>query len=126
MIRAEGGQVIPGGIRMPVYIILIKGWKIRPPLNCNSVEIKGNLVSDDDLSPFVRRTDGFEISIYEASLKEVKSLSKWYIISLALLALAGIIVISWIWNDRDQFEPYATFCLIAVTFIQIATQSRRD
>ncbi|RRC97695.1 hypothetical protein EHS89_16065 [Amphritea balenae] len=123
IVTAEGGQVLAGGIRLPVTVI-ISSWRIRPPNNCTNIELRGNIITEDGTSAFVQTESGHDVSVYEATKRLKGGLTKWNIISLILLAIAEVIVCAWIINDPKEYEPYTAFCLVLVTFIQIASQSR--
>ena len=124
IVRAEGGQVLAGGIRMPVTIIL-ENWKIRPPNNCNNIELRGNIISSDGLSPFTPTQIGHEVSVYEATARQKGGLGFWNKVSLIILVIVELFVVAWIYNTHCELEPYTAFGLVLVTFIQIASQSRR-
>ncbi|NQZ53313.1 MAG: hypothetical protein HRT93_03555 [Piscirickettsiaceae bacterium] len=125
IVITEGGQVLAGGIRLPVTVI-INGWRIRPPDNCTNIELRGNIITEDGSSVFVPTQAGHDVSVYEATKRVRGGLTKWNIISLVLLAIAEVIVCAWIICDPKEYEPYTAFCLVLVTFIQIATQARHN
>lgn len=122
----EGGKLLPGGVKMPEYIILKDGWKIQCPNNCNHVEIYGNLISSDDKSPFVTRPDGHRISYEEVQKLKTKDDIYSFIVSIVLLVIAAVIIIMWIINSPEELEPYSALVLVAFTIIQLIKQARKN
>lgn len=61
--RPIGGQSIGGGQVISPYIELINGWKIKPYEGDHILTVIGNIITDDETSPF-KLTDGeFNVSI---------------------------------------------------------------
>jgi hypothetical protein len=125
IVRSEGGQVLAGGIRLPVTVIM-ESWRIRPPDNCNNVELRGNIIAEDGGSAFVPTTAGHDVSIYEAISRRKGGLTRWNKASLVLLGIAALLVCYWVYSNPAEIERYTAFIVVLVTFIQIATQSRRQ
>jgi len=125
LVKTEGGNIIPGGVKMPVYVILQEGWKIQCPDNCNKVEIYGNLISSDGRAPFVPRPDGHHVSYEEITKIKTKKLSCAFIFSIAILFIAEGIIAKWIYDSPNEMEPYSAFLIVLFTIVQLITQARK-
>ncbi len=62
-ILAIGGQGIGGGQKVSPYIILRYGWKIRPYEGDHTLTIAGNLITDDESSPFTSVLGNYKVVI---------------------------------------------------------------
>jgi hypothetical protein len=60
---AIGGQPIGGGQVVSPYIILQYGWKIRPYEGDHTLTVAGNLITDDETSPFVNVLGDYQVII---------------------------------------------------------------
>jgi len=56
--RPIGGQSIGGGQIISPYIEVINGWKIKPFEGDHILTVVGNIITDDETSPF-KLTDGY-------------------------------------------------------------------
>ena len=122
-VSREGGNVLPGGVVMPVHVILKDGWKVQCPNNCNSVEIYGHLSSSDGEPPFSLRPDGHRISYSEMS--KVKRKNNWVFISSILLLVVALGIISrWIYCEPNEMEPYSAFVIVLFTLVQLIGHSK--
>lgn len=62
-IVAIGGQGIGGGQVISPYIMLRYGWKIRPQGADHTLTVAGNLITDDETSPFTAVLGDFQVII---------------------------------------------------------------
>lgn len=62
-IVAIGGQGIGGGQVISPYIMLRYGWKIRPQETDHTLTVAGNLITDDESSPFVNVLGDYQVTI---------------------------------------------------------------
>lgn len=62
-VLAVGGQAIGGGQVISPYIILRNGWKIRPQEADHTLTVTGNLITDDESSPFADVLGDFQVII---------------------------------------------------------------
>lgn len=60
---AIGGQGIGGGQKVSTYVILRNGWKIRPHEANHTLTVAGNLITDDQTSPFVNVLGNYQVNI---------------------------------------------------------------
>ncbi len=60
---AIGGQGIGGGQKVSTYVILRSGWKIRPQEANHTLTVAGNLITDDETSPFVSVLGNYQVII---------------------------------------------------------------
>ncbi|KKR87639.1 MAG: hypothetical protein UU32_C0004G0004 [Candidatus Woesebacteria bacterium GW2011_GWB1_41_10] len=60
---AIGGQGIGGGQKVSTYVILRNGWKIRPHEANHTLTVAGNLITDDETSPFVNVLGDYQVTI---------------------------------------------------------------
>lgn len=60
---AIGGQAIGGGRVISPYIMLRYGWKIRPHEADHTLTVAGNLITDDETSPFVSVLGNYQVAI---------------------------------------------------------------
>jgi hypothetical protein len=60
---AIGGQAIGGGQIISPYIMLRYGWKIRPYEGDHTLTVAGNLITDDETSPFVAVLGDYQVII---------------------------------------------------------------
>ena len=124
IVSREGGNILPGGVVMPVHVILQDGWKIQCPDSCSSVEIYGHLSSNDGKGPFVSRPNGKTISYLEKNKKNSDSKKWFHRFSVLLLILALIIIIKWIFDYPNQMEPYSAFIIVLFTLVQLIGRSK--
>ena len=125
VVEAEGGNVLPGGVRMPLYVILQNSWKVQCPDNCDRVEIVGTLLSSDGQAPFIARPDGRTISYEKVRRLPRKVVSLGFILSILLLGVAMGFIVRWIRNTPDEMEPYATLLITLFTLVQVIAEARR-
>lgn len=62
-VLAVGGQGIGGGQVISPYIILRNGWKIRPQEADHTLTVTGNLITDDESSPFADVLGDYQVII---------------------------------------------------------------
>lgn len=60
---AIGGNSIGGGQKISSYIIIRNGWKIRPQEADHTLTVAGNLITDDESSPFVNVLGDYQVII---------------------------------------------------------------
>ena len=60
---AIGGQGIGGGKVISPYIMLKYGWKIRPHEADHTLTIAGNLITEDESTPFVNVLGDYQVII---------------------------------------------------------------
>ncbi len=60
---AIGGQSIGGGQKISPYIILRYGWRIRPHEADHTLTVVGNLITDDESSPFVSVLGNYQVTV---------------------------------------------------------------
>src|SRR3989304_2177958 len=60
---AIGGQAIGGGQVISPYIMLRYGWKIRPHEGDHTLTVAGNLITDDETTPFVPVLGDYQVII---------------------------------------------------------------
>lgn len=125
IVKAEGGNILPGGVKMPLHIILLDGWKIQCPNNCDNVEIYGSLLSVDNKPTFVSRPDGHRITYNEINKIKTKEYGWVFILSVLLLLGAEAFIAKWILDKPAEMEPYSAFLVVLFTIIQLATQARK-
>lgn len=58
-----GGNPIGGGQKISTYVVLRNGWKIRPHEADHTLTVAGNLITDDETSPFVSVLGDFQVII---------------------------------------------------------------
>ncbi len=124
LVYSEGGNILPGGVVMPVHVILQNGWKIQCPNNCKKVEIYGHISSSDSQKPFAVRPDGHKIVYEELSKKKAKRFSIIFVISVTLLIIAEFIIAKWIYDSPSEMEPYSAFVIVLFTLIQLIGHSK--
>lgn len=61
--RSVGGDPTVAGQFISSYFFLLNGWKIKPYEGNHTLNINGNIFSEDGLSPFVNTTGNFNVSI---------------------------------------------------------------
>lgn len=62
-LTAIGGQGIGSGQKVSTYVILRNGWKIRPHEADHTLTIAGNLITDDESSPFTSVLGNYQVTI---------------------------------------------------------------
>ncbi len=62
-IIAIGGQAIGGGRVISPYIMLRYGWKVRPQEADHTLTVAGNLITDDESSPFASVLGDYQVII---------------------------------------------------------------
>ncbi len=60
---AIGGQGIGGGQIISPYIMSRYGWKIRPDETDHTLTVSGNLITEDESSPFTNVLGDFQVTI---------------------------------------------------------------
>ena len=60
---AIGGQSIGGGRVISPYIMLRYGWKVRPQEADHTLTVAGNLITDDESSPFTSVLGDYQVTI---------------------------------------------------------------
>lgn len=60
---AIGGQAIGGGQIISPYIMLRYGWKIRPQEADHTLTVAGNLITDDESSPYASVLGDYQVTI---------------------------------------------------------------
>lgn len=83
-IVAIGGQGIGGGQVISPYIMLRYGWKIRPQEADHTLTVAGNLITDDETSPFTSVLGDYQVII--KSIVSANSLTAGVAISASDLA----------------------------------------
>jgi hypothetical protein len=59
--RYLGGDSIGSGQRIASYFFLMNGWKIKPYEGNHTLDILGNLFSDDNSDPFINTIGSFNV-----------------------------------------------------------------
>ena len=59
--RYVGGDAIGGGNRIASYFFLMNGWKVKPFEGNQTLNINGNLFSDDGADPFVPTIGAYNV-----------------------------------------------------------------
>jgi len=62
-IQAVGGNSIGAGQVISPYYILLNGWRIRPHEANHILTVVGNVITDDESSPFIATVGSFNVSI---------------------------------------------------------------
>lgn len=60
---AIGGQPIGGGQVISPYIMLRYGWKVRPYEGDHTLTVAGNLITDDETTPFASVIGDYQVII---------------------------------------------------------------
>lgn len=60
---AIGGQAIGGGRVISPYIMLRYGWRVRPQEADHTLTVAGNLITDDETSPFASVLGDYQVII---------------------------------------------------------------
>lgn len=60
---AIGGQAIGGGRIISPYIMIRYGWKVRPQEADHTLTVAGNLITDDESSPFASVLGDYQVTI---------------------------------------------------------------
>lgn len=89
--RSVGGDAISDIRYLGSTYFLINGWKIRPPEEDISIEIVGNLYSDDGYSPFVPTLGTYNVLISTTTSNLVDSVGTSSELTLDNISLA-------VWN----------------------------
>ena len=56
-----GGDDLGGGIYIPIYVFLKRGWKVRPMEASHQLTITGNLFTEDGSSPLVNTLGNYNV-----------------------------------------------------------------
>lgn len=91
---AIGGQSIGGGKYISPYIMLRYGWKIRPQEADHTLTVAGNLITDDEGSPFVS-----VLGNYQVEIKSIVSANSLTASGTALSASDLTSIINGVWNE---------------------------
>lgn len=81
---AIGGQAIGGGRTISPYIMLQYGWKVRPYEGDHTLTVAGNLITNDESSPFAPVLGDYQVII--KSVVSANSLTAGVAISATDLA----------------------------------------
>lgn len=81
---AIGGQAIGGGQVISPYIMLRYGWKIRPHEADHTLTVAGNLITNDESTPFASVLGDYQVTI--KSIVSANSLTAGVAISAADIA----------------------------------------
>ncbi len=92
---AIGGQAIGGGRFISPYIMLRYGWKIRPHEADHTLTVAGNLITDDETTPFVN-----VLGNYQVEIKSIVSSNSLTASGTALSASDLASIISGVWDER--------------------------
>jgi len=60
---AIGGQAIGGGRVISPYIMIRYGWKVRPQEADHTLTVAGNLITDDESTPFAEVLGSYQVTI---------------------------------------------------------------
>ena len=119
VVASTGGVVLPSGIRTEVHVILNGAWRIQPPDNAQSIEVFGNLHRHDNSDPFAPNTTGNLLPIKETKRQGRTQRVVLHYTAISLVSLALVILALWALCDPINFEPYATFLVVAATLVQL-------
>lgn len=61
--RPVGGEPIGSGQSISPYIIMLNGWKVKPQEANHVLTVLGNIITDDESSPFTATDGNFNVSI---------------------------------------------------------------
>ena len=62
-IRAVGGDPLPGGKSLGSTFFLLYGWKIRPYEASHTMNVTGNLYSEDGTSPYIATVGTYAVAL---------------------------------------------------------------
>ncbi|MDD5416189.1 MAG: hypothetical protein PHE48_04270 [Candidatus Daviesbacteria bacterium] len=114
-IMAIGGQAIGGGQVISPYIVLRYGWKIRPQEADHTLTVAGNLITDDETSPFTSVLGDYQVTI--KSIVSSSSLTAGVAISATDIAnIAG-----GVWDE--PIADHATTGSVGKTLKDIKTRA---
>lgn len=99
---AIGGQAIGGGQFISPYIMLRYGWKVRPFGANHTLTVAGNLITDDESSPFATVLGGYQVTI-----KSIVSSNSLTASGTALSPSDLTSIIHGVWNGTIDAHPTA-------------------
>ncbi len=73
--RSVGGDPLPGGRFLGSTFFLLNGWKIRPFEGDHTLNVQGNLYSEDGASPFARTIGDYNVAISLTTSSLVEGIS---------------------------------------------------
>lgn len=91
---AIGGQAIGGGRVISPYIMIRYGWKVRPQETDHTLTVAGNLITDDETSPFVN-----VLGNYQVEIKSIVSSNSLTASGTALSASDLTSIINGVWDE---------------------------
>jgi len=105
--RFVGGDTLPGDRELGLTYFMINGWKIQPYSGNHTLNIDGNLYSDDGASPYTNAIGGYNVMIISSVSSLVDSSIK-QLPEIEYASYNGGITIDGI-NGTDSAEyPYGT------------------
>ncbi|QQG41625.1 MAG: hypothetical protein HYV90_05735 [Candidatus Woesebacteria bacterium] len=93
-IVAIGGQAIGGGRVISPYIMLRYGWKVRPHEADHTLTVAGNLITDDETTPFAS-----VLGNYQVVIKSIVSSNSLTAAGTALSSSDLTSIISGVWDE---------------------------
>ena len=91
---AIGGQAIGGGRVISPYIMLRYGWKVRPHEADHTLTVAGNLITDDESTPFAE-----VLGSYQVTIKSIVSSNSLTASGTALSPSDLASIINGVWNE---------------------------
>ena len=91
---AIGGQAIGGGRVISPYIMMRYGWKVRPQEANHTLTVAGNLITDDESSPFAS-----VLGNYQVNIKSIVSSNSLTASGTALSASDLASIINGVWDE---------------------------
>lgn len=88
-IRAVGGNPLPGSRTLGSTFFLLYGWKIRPYEASHTMNVIGNLYSEDGTSPYVSTIGTFAIATISSVSSLVESIDNPWETDLSAYTTAG-------------------------------------
>lgn len=119
VVKAKGGVVLPTGLRTPVRVILLGGWRIQCPDGTTTVMLYGSLYTDDNQDPFAPKPDGGKVVVREVTRREVRRRNYLFFGVVATFAIALLIFVIWAITGCDELEPYAGMFLVLAALLQL-------
>lgn len=124
VVTGTGGVVLPSGIRTEIHVILNGKWHIQPPDNARSIEVVGNLHRHDNSDPFSPTTSGKVLPTRQTRRQGRTQRIVLHYIAIFLVTLGLGILAWWAYCEPKNFEPYATFSVVAATLVQLIRNGR--
>lgn len=91
---AIGGQAIGGGRVISPYIMLRYGWKVRPQEADHTLTVAGNLITDNESTPFAE-----VLGNYQVIIKSIVSSNSLTASGTALSPADLTSIINGVWNE---------------------------